>query len=279
MAPAKVKNIGILNSIAPSLKLLGYRNFFVPGGPSASAMAITFGLVSNPATTTTPTEKVISGAPFGPQIDVATFLTRVERSRTFESSAAADPDVRALHSGGVITAGPAPTTPTYAVSTAYPAGSIIQTTGSSGFYFQAGPGGTSGTTAPTWPATIGATVTDNGITRTKIVPPVGLTFISDGNAVATGMLIEIYSNSQAGSTGEIYVAPNTTIRGDGVAAGFTGVDETRLKFSERVLGVGTYTLPVSVGTLPNTPLAGGFLITNVPQSREDAILDSLISGT
>lgn len=279
MAPTKVKNYGVLTGIAANLRLLGYRNFFVPGGPSANALAISFGLVTNPATTTTPTEKVISGAPFGPQVDVATFLIKVERTRTFESSAAGDPDVRTLHSGGILTSGPAPTTPTYAAATVYASGATIQTTNSSGAYFQAGPGGTSGATAPVWPTPVGGTVTDNGITWTKVPAPAGISLISDGNSTTSGMLIEIYSNSQVGGPGEIYVAPNVTIRGDGVAAGFTGVDETRLKFSERVLANTGYVLPVSVGVLPNTPLAGGFLITNVPQSREDAILDSLISGT
>ena len=215
MASSKIKNPTVLTDMADSIKLLGYRNYFVPGGPKASAKAISFGLVTNPAETTTPTEKVISGAPFGPQIDVATFQTRVERTRTFESGASGDPDVRALHSGG-----------------------LVGVPGASGY-----------------------------------------AILMDGNKVSTGMLIEIYSNSEDDGLGEIFVAPNITIRGDGIAAGRNGTDETRLKFAERILGSAGYALPAGLGTLDTETLAGGFLIIGVPKEDEDAILDALITGT
>jgi len=182
MAPTKVKNPDALSNIAGTLQLLGYRNFFVPGGPGADAQAITFGLVTNPAETTTPTEKVISGAPFGPAQDVATFLSKVERTRTFESSASGDPDVRALHSGGVLTAGAGSSSSVYSTGHAYVLGTVVQTTANSGVYFRAENTGTSGGSAPVWPSATNSTVVDNDITWQKAAAPsggTGLTTITD----------------------------------------------------------------------------------------------------
>ncbi|HWK45139.1 MAG TPA: hypothetical protein VNT30_10475 [Stellaceae bacterium] len=56
--------------------------------------------------------------------------------------------------------------PSWAASTAYAAGTQAVPTADNGFYYAATVAGTSGTAAPTWPTTIGNTVTDGTVTWT-----------------------------------------------------------------------------------------------------------------
>ena len=57
----------------------------------------------------------------------------------------------------------------YVISTAYAASDLVVPTTGNGFVYQAGTGGgTSHTAEPTWPRTIGGTVTDNDITWTNV---------------------------------------------------------------------------------------------------------------
>jgi hypothetical protein len=53
---------------------------------------------------------------------------------------------------------------TFAVSTGYTAGQVVKPTSGSAAEFLVTVGGTSGGSAPTWPTTIGATVTSGGVT-------------------------------------------------------------------------------------------------------------------
>lgn len=56
------------------------------------------------------------------------------------------------------------TAATFATSTAYTAGQVVKPTGGSAAEFLVTVGGTSGASAPTWPTTIGSTVTSGGVT-------------------------------------------------------------------------------------------------------------------
>ena len=69
----------------------------------------------------------------------------------------------------------------WAPSAVYAAGAFVRPTTANGFRYQAGSGGTSGTTEPTWPTTIGDTVTSDGITWTCAGPDTAVSFtIAEG---------------------------------------------------------------------------------------------------
>lgn len=65
----------------------------------------------------------------------------------------------------------------WVTATSYPANTVIRPTAENGLAYQSS-GGTSGVTEPTWPTTLGATVTDNGITWTAI-ETVGFSTVGD----------------------------------------------------------------------------------------------------
>jgi len=56
----------------------------------------------------------------------------------------------------------------HAVSTAFTAGDLVRPSTGNGFVYMAAVGGTTSGTAPTWPTTIGLTVTDGGVTWTCV---------------------------------------------------------------------------------------------------------------
>ena len=57
---------------------------------------------------------------------------------------------------------------TWASSTAYTAGRVVRPTTGNTYLYRATGAGTSAGSEPTWPTTIGATVTDNGVTWTNV---------------------------------------------------------------------------------------------------------------
>ena len=64
---------------------------------------------------------------------------------------------------------PAASATAWATGTAYKVGNIRRKTATNGFVYRCSVAGTShATTEPTWPTTVGATVTDNGITWTCV---------------------------------------------------------------------------------------------------------------
>ena len=76
--------------------------------------------------------------------------------------------VRAMSNPGTdpITVTPASTVPAWAASTAYGLGVVRTPTASNNRVYQATVAGTSAGSEPTWPTTVGATVTDGGVTWT-----------------------------------------------------------------------------------------------------------------
>jgi phage tail sheath gpL-like len=55
---------------------------------------------------------------------------------------------------------------TWVLTTSYPVGAMTQPTTANGYFYKATTGGTSGASQPTWPTTVGGTVTDGSVTWT-----------------------------------------------------------------------------------------------------------------
>jgi hypothetical protein len=83
---------------------------------------------------------------------------------------------------------------TAAVSTAYTSGQTVVPVAATGYYYKCTTAGTSGATAPTWPTTIGSTVTDG----TAVWTCWGVTVTSTSNVIGIGLGnatgLETYTN-------------------------------------------------------------------------------------
>ena len=270
---------------AKFVKLLGFRRYFVPQG---SASAIHLGHVRTPSRTPAITEKDIDTAIYGGVQTVKSIVSKVAQSGTFESASSGNPQIRALHAGGPIITGldgnAAPTV--YTPNHPYAVGDLVTPTAANGHVYRVTTAGTTDGTEPVWPTISGAVVTDGPVTFAEAGPVQSgsslapYTIILENHSYAYGMMIEVNLNAEDSTLPcEINIAPNIGLRGDGYGGGFDGTNETTLKFSEKILSVSSdYKLPASVGDLGGNLVRGVIILPNVPASKWQDVVTSIIIG-
>ena len=187
---------------------------------------------------------------------------------TVQTSATGDADVRAFYIGSnaIVTAG---TSAAFAASTAYTLGQVVL---ASGHYYTVTTAGTSGTAAPTWPTTSGATVTSGSVvfTESGTTAPDATLAYEDTTGVTEAGMIFVRESAEPGGLNIVRAYPRVQVQGNGEPdiQSFNG-----LEFLITVLSASGFTPPATFGDFGATKPNG--VVYQVPDSRLDALLTAL----
>lgn len=168
----------------------------------------------------------------------------------------------------------------WASSTTYATGAKVKANPDVGVYFRvtAGGGGTSGGSPPSWPTTVGATVSDNGLTWTATSFN-GLACNADSDPVSTGLCPDCLNTNHCADNGgtcadaatattaspagpgKITVVDNST--GGGYSS-FTNINVQNQRFGGTGFKAGVNSYVANVNTVANTELTAS-AASNNPQ--------------